>query len=81
MGTRKMERKVEDNTDLKKKYSKLKKEIERHNKLYYQDNKPKISDIEYDRIWKQLKEIEIEYPNLKTTDSPISKIGYAPSKN
>ena len=81
MGTRKMERKVEDNTDLKKKYSKLKKEIEHHNKLYYQDNKPKISDVEYDRIWKQLKEIEIEYPNLKTTDSPISKIGYAPSKN
>ena len=84
MGTKKMEKKVkekETSNEIKRKYIKLKKEVNQHNKLYYQDNKPKISDVEYDKIWKKLKEIEIKYPNLKTTDSPISKVGYSPSKN
>ena len=73
-----MEKKVkekETSNEIKRKYIKLKKEVNQHNKLYYQDNKPKISDVEYDKIWKKLKEIEIKYPNLKTTDSPISKVG------
>ena len=61
-----MENKVKKNDDLKKikkKYFQLKKEVEHHNKLYYQDNKPVISDSVYDKIWKQLKETEIKYPN------------------
>ena len=62
MGTKKMEKKVkekETSNEIKRKYIKLKKEVNQHNKLYYQDNKPKISDVEYDKIWKKLKEIEI----------------------
>ena len=79
-----MEKKVKKNDDLKKikkKYFQLKKEVEHHNKLYYQDNKPVISDSVYDKIWKQLKETEIKYPNLKIAGSPISKVGYSPRKN
>ena len=67
MGIKKVEKKVkekETSNEIKRKYIKLKKEVNQHNKLYYQDNKPKISDVEYDKIWKKLKEIEIKYQNL-----------------
>ena len=84
MGTRKMERKVEDNTDLKKKYSKLKKEIEHHNKLYYQDNKPKISDVEYDGIWKQLKGNDLYKKNfgiIRKKETVVKQISKESFKN
>ena len=60
MGIKKMEKKVkekETSNEIKRKYIKLKKEVNQHNKLYYQDNKPKISDVEYDKIWKKLKNL------------------------
>ena len=83
MDTKKMEKKdkTEKNVkEIKKKYLKLKKEVNIHNKLYYDENNPKISDGEYDKLWKELKNLEETVPFLKTKDSPITKIGHKPNK-
>ena len=73
--------KTEENVkEIKKKYLKLKKEINIHNKLYYDKNNPKISDNKYDKLWKELKNLEETVPFLKTKDSPITKIGHKPNK-
>ena len=84
MDTKKMENKDKIKKDVKKirkKYLKLKKEINIHNKLYYDENNPKISDAQYDQLWKELKNLEEIFPFLKTKDSPVTKIGYKPNQN
>ena len=84
MDTKKMEKKDKTEKDVKeieKKYLKLKKEINIHNKLYYDENNPKISDSEYDKLWKELKNLEETFPFLKTKDTPTSQVGYKPNQN
>jgi DNA ligase (NAD+) len=54
-------------------------ELERHDKLYYQDDAPKISDADYDALRKRFNAIEAKFPELVTGDSPSQKIGAAPS--
>lgn len=61
-------------------YSRLKQEIERHNRLYYVDDRPEISDAEYDRLFDRLLEIEGQFPELVTLDSPSLRVGAKPSK-
>ena len=61
--------KTEENVkEIKKKYLKLKKEINIHNKLYYDQNNPKISDSKYDKLWKELKNLEETFAFLETKD-------------
>jgi len=67
--------------EIKKKYLKLKKEINKHNKLYYEENSPKISDSEYDKLWRDFKNLEITFPFLKTKDTPTAQVGYKPSQD
>jgi len=57
----------------------LRAEIERHNYLYYVLERPEISDTEWDRLFRELVDLESEYPDLKTKDSPTQRIGAAPS--
>ncbi len=54
---------------------KLRSEIRRHNELYYQKDKPEISDAEYDRLFDRLLEIEAEFPEMVTEDSPSQTVG------
>src|SRR5919112_4706008 len=54
-------------------------EIERHDKAYYQDDAPKVSDAEYDALRKRLNAIEGRFPELVSSESPSQKIGAAPS--
>src|SRR3954454_2828776 len=54
-------------------------EIESHDKLYYQDDSPKISDAEYDALRQRVNAIEARFPELVTSESPSQKIGAAPS--
>ncbi len=61
-------------------YEKLKREIDHHNRLYYVEDKPTISDAEYDRLFDRLLAIEKQYPQLVTPDSPSQRVGFAPSK-
>ena len=53
----------------------LKKLIEYHNDRYYNKDNPEISDFEYDKLLRELENIEEEYPELKTADSPTVKVG------
>lgn len=50
-------------------------EIQYHNDLYYNKDKPKISDYDYDMLLKKLTELEQNYPDLKFPNSPVSKVG------
>src|SRR6476661_4382839 len=54
-------------------------ELESHDKHYYQDDAPKISDAEYDALRRRFNAIEARFPDFVTGDSPSQKIGAAPS--
>lgn len=53
----------------------LREEIRRHNRLYYTEDAPEISDFEYDRLYRSLERLEQMYPQLQTEDSPINTVG------
>ena len=51
--------KIDNNeNDIKKELDKLRKEIEYHNKLYYEQDEPEISDYEYDKLTQRLRQLE-----------------------
>src|SRR6202034_2992760 len=54
-------------------------EIEGHDKRYYQDDAPKVSDAEYDALRKRFNALEARFPEFVTSESPSQKIGAAPS--
>ncbi len=54
-------------------------EIEGHDKRYYQDDAPKISDADYDALRQRINAIEVRFPDLVSKDSPSQKVGAAPS--
>jgi DNA ligase (NAD+) len=58
--------------------SALRKKVEHHADLYYRQDAPEISDAEYDRLFNQLVELESQYPELRTPDSPTQRVGGAP---
>lgn len=53
----------------------LKNEINRHNRLYYVEENPSLSDFEYDEMFRELKKLETENPLLVTPDSPTQRVG------
>lgn len=61
-----------------KRIKELREEILHHDHLYYVKNKPKISDAAYDRLRRELGELETQYPDLVTTDSPTQRVGAPP---
>lgn len=61
--------------EIREEYEKLKKEIEKHNYLYYEKNESIISDTEFDFLLKRLQEMENAYPYLKEINSPTEKVG------
>ena len=58
--------------------SALRREIEHHNQVYYQDAAPIISDREYDRLYRELADLEIAFPELADPNSPTRRVGGAP---
>src|SRR5882672_4699272 len=59
---------------------KLRRAIDRHNRLYYNEAEPEITDAEYDRLFQQLAKLESEHPELVVPDSPTQRVGSAPSE-
>jgi len=58
----------------------LRDEIRKHDRLYYEDAAPIISDREYDRLYKELVDLETQFPDLVTPDSPTQRVGGKPLK-
>jgi DNA ligase (NAD+) len=56
----------------------LRAELERHNRLYYVEDSPEIGDAEYDRLFRELQELEAKHADLATQDSPTRRVGGAP---
>jgi DNA ligase (NAD+) len=55
----------------------LRREIERHNYLYYVLDAPEVSDAQFDRLFRELEALEQQYPALRTPDSPTQRVGAA----
>jgi DNA ligase (NAD+) len=58
----------------------LRRDIARHNRLYYQDASPEIADTEYDALLRELQDLEAAYPELRRADSPTERVGGAPDR-
>ncbi|MBI5493026.1 MAG: NAD-dependent DNA ligase LigA [Deltaproteobacteria bacterium] len=67
-----------DEKRAKEEIDRLKKEINRHNYLYYVLDSPAITDAEYDRLMRRLEELENQFPRLVTPDSPTQRVGAKP---
>jgi DNA ligase (NAD+) len=61
--------------------ARLRDEIRRHDRKYYVEAAPEISDLEYDRLIERLKELEAKHPDLVTPDSPTQRVGDQPVAN
>ena len=59
---------------------KYKKDIEYHNKKYYEEDSPEIDDYEYDIMVRNLEKLESEFPELATEESPTQHVGGKASK-
>lgn len=66
--------------EAEKEHLRLNKEIAYHDKLYFEENTPIISDAQYDVLRRHLENIEALYPELKTTSSLTQKVGHSPQK-
>ena len=60
---------------------KLRREIHEHNYRYYVLDAPQISDREYDLLFRRLQQLESEYPELVTPDSPTQRVGSEPASH
>ncbi len=63
-----------------KRIAALRAEIEEHNRRYYEEAAPTISDRDYDRLYRELIELEERHPQLITPDSPTRRVGGEPLK-
>ncbi|MBI4609509.1 MAG: NAD-dependent DNA ligase LigA [Candidatus Rokubacteria bacterium] len=64
--------------DAARRIEELRQLIHGHDYLYYVLNRPEISDAEYDRLFKELKDLEAEHPDLITPDSPTQRVAGRP---
>jgi DNA ligase (NAD+) len=67
-----------EETHATKRVAELRREIEKHDRLYHEEAAPTISDRDYDRLYKELVDLEAEFPNLVTPDSPTQHVGGTP---
>ncbi len=67
-----------DEKQAAKRLQQLRDEIRKHDRLYYDEAAPIIGDREYDRLYKELVEVETQFPDLVTPDSPTQRVGGKP---
>src|SRR6266576_273075 len=64
--------------EAERKIRQLREEIRKHDRLYYEEAAPMISDHKYDRLYKELADLETQFPDLLTPDSPTLRVGGKP---
>ena len=67
-----------DVKEAEKRAGQLREQISYHNRKYYVQDAPEISDYEYDMMYRELQQLENEFPQLVTPDSPTQEVGAAP---
>lgn len=65
-------------SEAEKRHAALVEEVRRHDEAYYVLALPMVSDQEYDRLYRELVELEAKFPDLVTQDSPTQRVGGAP---
>jgi len=76
-----------DKSGVRERIDRLRSELERHNRLYYEHAAPEISDQEFDALLRELQDLEDKHPELATEDSPTRRVGgkpleeFAPAKH
>ncbi len=67
--------------EIKEKAEKLRRELRHHSYMYYVLERPEITDYEFDHMYRELVDIEKEYPELVTPDSPTQRVGAKASED
>ncbi len=68
----------DNNQEIKEKINQLREEIRHHEYLYYVLDEPEVSDVEFDKLMRELEELEKEHPELIIPDSPTQRVGGEP---
>ena len=71
---------IADETQAAKRVEQLRREVEDHNRRYYQEASPTITDREYDALFRELSDLEKRFPKLAAADSPSQRVGGVPLK-
>jgi DNA ligase (NAD+) len=71
---------AKDHAEAARRIAHLRDEIREHDRLYYEQAAPAITDREYDRLYKELIDLETQFPELVTPDSPTQRVGGKPLK-
>ncbi|HME89377.1 MAG TPA: NAD-dependent DNA ligase LigA [Chthoniobacterales bacterium] len=69
---------AKDEAQAAKRIARLRDEIREHDRRYYEEAAPTVSDREYDRLYKELVDLEGKFPDLLTPDSPTQRVGGKP---
>src|SRR5437870_5581878 len=69
---------AKDEAQAAKRIAQLRDEIKKHDRRYYEEAAPTISDREYDRLYTELVDLEAKFPDLVTPDSPTQRVGGKP---
>jgi DNA ligase (NAD+) len=64
---------------IEKRINELREQIDYHSYMYYVLNSPEISDEEFDKLYKELEQLEEQYPQTVTPDSPTQRVGERPA--
>ena len=64
-----------DKSSAKERIAFLCAELERHNRLYYENDSPEISDAEYDALFRELQQLEEQFPELVLPETPTARVG------
>ncbi len=64
-----------DKKSVERELYELREQIRYHSRKYYTEDDPEISDFEYDKLYRRLEELEAQYPELVTEDSPTRRVG------
>ena len=65
-------------SDIRERLAQLRQQIEEHDRLYYDEAAPVLTDPEYDALFRELRDLEEAHPELLTPDSPTQRVGGKP---
>jgi DNA ligase (NAD+) len=75
---RKERRLIVSENNIEARIADLRRSIDHHNRLYYQNDTPEISDRDYDTLYRELLDLEAEHPGYASPESPTQRVGGAP---